>query len=221
MRYSNKKKFIFFHVPKTGGTSVRVALDSIGGVHEAESSPSGLAPFFGSLGLSPERPKGFFSTIPSHVSAAEIKYKLGSLYDDYFTFGFLRNPWAWKVSLYHFILSRPKHKQHALYKSYKDFADYIKRTDYAPGDALMNSRRQTAYIFDASGPVVSHVGALERVQEDFDVICDNIGIKRRLMPHSNKSAHTHYTDYYDRESEQIVAEHYARDVEYFGYKFGD
>ena len=68
---------------------------------------------------------------------------------------------------------------------------------------------------------IDFIGRFESVYSDFNFICEKLAISLKL-PHQNKTWNkSNYTEYYNDETRQIVAEKYAKDIEYFGYKFGE
>ena len=121
-----------------------------------------------------------------------------------------RNPFERMVSWWLFYNKRKKEK-----KSFERF--------------LLNSREGrftrftniVDYCSIGSEMCVNNFIRLENLQQDFNLACDKIGIPRRQLPHMNKGNHKHYAEYYDDETREIVAEKYAKDIEYFGYKFGE
>jgi len=77
-------------------------------------------------------------------------------------------------------------------------------------------------LFDTDGKLlVDFVGKFENLQHDFDVICDRINHARFQIPHKNKTIHRPYWEYYDQQSIDLVHRMHHRDIEYFGYKFGN
>ena len=145
-----------------------------------------------------------------HLSATTIKKRVGEdVWNNYFKFSFVRNPFDKIVSQYHYNRGKFGFKDYS-------FKEYVR--SWSKG-AKISTYPQ--YILHYINEPLDFIGRFENLQEDFNIICDKIGIPRQQLPHKNKTKHKHYTEYYDEETKQIVAEKYAKDIERFGYKFGE
>ncbi len=124
----------------------------------------------------------------------------------YFKFCFVRNPWDIVVSWFFF------------YKKNGKIDDSLIFEDFVKGVTL----RKTYFgiINDPRG--FNFIGKFENLNNDFNFICQKIGIKFKELPHENEHKHKykHYTEYYNNNTRQIIAEKFSKNIEYFGYKFG-
>lgn len=204
MVISHGSKFIFIHNYKVAGTSVREALQ----VYTIPPKESYLNWIGQKMHLLPQS-----SDFIDHISAPALKQQLAPKYfDNYFKFSFVRNPWDWQVSLYHYARQQKDHHQHEATMK-MSFEEYIYwRVNH-------EKRLQKSFMYDAQGNcLVDYIGKLETIEEDFKKITSKIGIGATL-PHSNKSKHKPYQDYYTPATQQLVAEHFAEDIKLFGYEF--
>jgi len=208
MLLSIEKKFLFVHVPKTGGTSVARAL-----------KPWVVQP-----------PLTKWNKLMSrfHLQRDPAKVRLrvhGSLNDAYkalprefadqlYTFAFVRNPWDRLVSEYSFVLARDNHPRHAEVAALPDFAAYLV---YERERARGRSQSRMLAAPEGRAPI-NFVGRFENLSADFAQACAEIGVDAEL-PHLNKTKHRDFRDFYDTQSRDYVAQHWAEEIAEFGYDF--
>ena len=152
-------------------------------------------------------------------------------WNDYFKFTIVRNPWdrllsCWKQKLAVRVKTSCPEDECRFYHNLLGlefpggltFAEFVKTLN---ADNLYADKHWAPLYSLINLDSVDFIGRFENLQEDFYTICDKIGIPRQKLSHANSTKHKHYTEYYDDESREIVAEKYAKDIEYFGYEFGE
>lgn len=201
---SHRKRFIFVHIPKSGGTSVTWALRKFGiWQHNADQ---------------------FESIYYKHAKASDLKRMLNSEFDHYFKFTVVRNPWDWAVSNYAF-----NRGLHGVFLRHTDLAETPKIPGWAADWGFKKwlrwwidtcSPQQSTLLTDASGRLlVDKVIRFEELAAEFPRLCLRLRIFPRRLPHLYKNeARGRYTDYYDDETSGWIAQHFATDVRNFGYR---
>ncbi|NOR80290.1 MAG: hypothetical protein GQ529_05580, partial [Methyloprofundus sp.] len=145
---------------------------------------------------------------------------------DYFKFSIARNPWDRAISYFYWDnrnnpALKPKKKfYHHLGVPFDElgnlrqlFSEFIKNTTLPSNDPF--------YVMDDE-LCVDGVIRYENLIEDYAKICDQLGLPSSELPHLKggiREAKYHYSDFYDDESREIVAEHHKNDIRLFGYKF--
>jgi hypothetical protein len=217
MLISHTYRFIFIHVGKTGGMSMREVLKQ----YAQEPDRFKIRRPAKMNGDRPNPLYAVWETLLLHAKARDVQREVPpEIFDSYFKFAFVRNPWDLMVSMYHFILrepTAPRHEQVKAAGSFEGFVDWVGRTaDPFPKGI---TRLQSEMLTDDEGRlVVDYIGHYERLDEDFEQVGRTIGIADRL-PHLNRSQHKDYRSYYSDRTRELVGDCFKTDIELFGYTF--
>lgn len=216
MLLSIKHKFLFVHIAKTGGTSVRAALQPL------RWSDPWYVPQYVCSRLSHLSGHRIGAKFPRHAKIIAAKEMLpDDFFSSLFKFVFVRNPWDLQVSSWHHVQKEHPH----LLKGIDSFRQFL--------EVKFDSERPYEYIFDTSiqfqsdfvkdlhGQVlVDFVGHYENLEQDFAEVCKRLGLKHITLPHKRKAPQRQdYRKYYDDESAQLVADFFKDDIETFSYQF--
>ncbi|MFW6130169.1 MAG: sulfotransferase family 2 domain-containing protein [Atribacterota bacterium] len=188
-----KKRIIFIHINRTGGSSI----DSI------------LSSFFN------------IDIFKRHQSVQEIIERMGiSDYRKFYTFTIVRNPWDRLVSKYLWSLQCTKTLNNkTTFKYYVNNISFFRKKERRKRfDAFWD---QLSWITHKDEIVVNDVFRFENFRSNAKKIFNKIGVKKYHIPHKKKTNRKHYSLYYNDDIKKKVSELYRRDIDYFDYQFED
>ncbi|MBK1648616.1 sulfotransferase family 2 domain-containing protein [Rhabdochromatium marinum] len=209
--------FLFVHIAKTGGTSVRAALGRL------RWRDPWYWPIFLCARLSHLSGHRLAVKLPRHAKLIAAKELLPhEVFAGLFKFAFVRNPWDLQVSSYHHIR---RERPHYL-GGHDTFTDFLrwKLDPQRPYQYHIDTsiERQSDYLIDLHGQLcVDFIGRYEQLNQDFAHICQHLHLRIPALPHHRRAADrdSDYRHYYTDETAEWIARHFARDIELFGYQF--
>jgi hypothetical protein len=191
MIISDSHKFIFSHLYKAGGTSMRSSLSPYGKENGWKNIPLG-----------------------KHDTLNQIKKAIPKeIFDSYYKFTFVRNTWSWQVSLYEYMLRDIYHPQRPIMLKLGNFDNYVHwRIDG-------NIDLQKEYAYDENNNLLAdYVGRLETIESDMNHLGNKLNIQYTL-PHLNKQNYKPYKEYYTDTTRKLFEDAYAEDIKLFNFTF--
>ena len=210
MIVSLRQRFIFIHIPKTGGSTVTHHLRQL--IDPASSSDA-----------DPWRDdwQSAYHFDGIQHSGYRENADLVDQNRDFFSFAFVRNPWDRALSWY--LSTSRDASQTVSPDGFSAFLNerFVRQTGLHV-EAI--TRPQYAYIADANGRIaVGHVARFEDFADEFARIGRRIGLSLGRRPilalNVANTERVPYRDFYDERSREVVAAAHAEDIERFGYRF--
>lgn len=226
MIISHSHKYIFIKSTKTAGTSIEAALSNYCGGDDIVT-PLGDYEFNRDetgTWVHKAMNEGNFK---QHDDALTIKNSIGSeIWNSYFKFSIARNPWDRTLSRFFWnqrsapALKPKKRFYHYLGIPFDElgparrlFKQFIMQAEWDTNDPF--------YVIEG-GLCVDYVIRYENLAEDLKEVCRQIGLPELQLPRLKSGFRQrghHYSEYYDEETRELVAQRHQNDIRLFGYRF--
>ena len=215
MIISRGRRYVFVHIPKTGGTALALALEArateddilIGDTPGARARRARLR------SLSPAGRLWKHSTI-ADIDGVVTRDELTS----FLLFTLVRNPWDRAVSYYHWLRAQSfDHKAVQLARS----SSFIRFLGHPATRAAFRRQPAGSYLRDREGIEQPALFIrIEHLEHDLAPLETHLGFGLLPLPRANTSARARdWRPYYTDLTARIVAEDCAEDIARFGYAF--
>ena len=185
---SYTKNYIFFHIPKCGGTSVYQILPNMNKVN------------------------GIKDTHVNYINTKRVFTEIGDIkfFENAKKFTIIRNPFDRTISLYRYILEHTDHPLHEQIKDYSftEFCFYLKDLN----DESITSCYE--HICDENGVINNNIKIfkLEYINNNVREISKIVNKRIYKIPHVNRSNHPFEVSV---ESLELIREIFKKDFETF------
>jgi hypothetical protein len=216
MLISTERKFLFVHIPRTGGNSIRRALkEHVDGAVIQKSGVQRLQKIVSDRlssgaknrlsGVLQPTPLRYLVTTAGHPSAALLRLTNRDL-ASYKKFSFVRDPYDRLVSGYRSaaISGAPINEDFP-----RSFEEYLR-------DWKRYCQPQVNFVTFRGRILVDFIGRYESIQEDFDYVCNWIGVQRCGLPVLSESPGKN-SDLLTPKTKRWVEETFADDFAAFNY----
>ncbi len=212
---SIQKKFLFIHVPKTGGNSIQSILKEYSEDEIVVNDNQDGVERFGVVNRK--------YNVTKHATLTQYSEVLEKdLFQDLFKCAVIRNPWDRMISLY---FSPHRGKINWDRDNFVNMIKQIKPLQYYIYDHSNSSSGWLEFIFskkkkmDQPDQHIDYLLQFERLDDDFKKLCELLDIPFKELPVRNRSDHGHFMQYYDEKLKDIVGRKFKEEIDFFGYDF--
>jgi len=193
MIVSDKYRIIFYHIPKTGGSSVTDVL-----IRQYEG----------------RRLFGKHCNVHNGLRLIEKE-------KDYFSISLVRNPFARMVSWYQHILAERQGDPDIIHPgSFREFLFYYRRTkEHSKMVNFQYDQNQIDFLCSGILMPIDYIMQLEEIDTNWRILCKVKDMPYHPMPHIKKGIDLDYKDFYDDILIQYIKTIFKKDLEYFDYDF--
>lgn len=148
-----------------------------------------------------------------HAESSVVKKELPDIWDSYFKFCFVRNPWERIISHY---FSSSQGDWHGRTYDYAKipFDDFVETHVLSEVGCLMCKKQSVWYTG------LDYIGRFENYEDSIHTIFRKIGINQEPEIFKvNTTNHKSYREYYNDRTAMMVYEKFKDEIEYLGYEY--